>query len=154
LSHVETLELRQLAQRDRQPFELVVVDLEHRLEVRSRSNQFEIRTESSSSCRSWPISAGSDVSWLPPIWKHVTHQIKIKIHLPRVPHVEKLQIGKQTELGRKRHELVVGDLKQHGFWSGHDPIASAIAHRAPRASPVAQFRSAVSIGCCCRAEVS
>ena len=45
---------------------LIVADLEHRLEVRSQSTQFESRTESSSSCRSWPISAGSDVSWLAP----------------------------------------------------------------------------------------
>jgi hypothetical protein len=59
-------ELRQLAQLGRQPFELIVADLEHTLEVRSRSTQFESRTESTSSCRSWPISAGSDVSSLKP----------------------------------------------------------------------------------------
>ncbi len=63
-SHMEVRELWQLAQLGRQPFELIGVDLEHRLEVRSRSTQFECRTASSSSCRSWPISAGSDVSWL------------------------------------------------------------------------------------------
>jgi hypothetical protein len=34
----ELLELRQLAQLGRQPFELIVDDLEHTLEVRSRSN--------------------------------------------------------------------------------------------------------------------
>ncbi len=64
VSHVEVRELRQLAQLGRQPFELVVVDLEHRLEVRSRPNQFEFRTESPSSCGRWPISAGRHVSWL------------------------------------------------------------------------------------------
>jgi hypothetical protein len=64
VSHIEKLELRQLAQLVRQPFELIVVDLEQRLEVRSRSTHFEFRTESHSSCRSWPISAGSDMSWL------------------------------------------------------------------------------------------
>ena len=35
VSHVEVSKLRQLAQLGRQPFELIVVDLEHRLEVRS-----------------------------------------------------------------------------------------------------------------------
>ena len=64
VSHIEDIELRQLAQLGRQPFELVVDDLEHTLEVRSRSNQFEFRTVSHSSRDSWPISAGSDVSWL------------------------------------------------------------------------------------------
>jgi hypothetical protein len=125
-SHKEVPEIWQLAQLGRQPFELVVVDLEHTLEVRSRSTQFEFRTESCSSCRSWPISAGSDVSWLPPTWKHVT-QGQIKIHLPRVPHVKLLEIGQQTELGGKRRQLVAVDLKHHGFWSDHDPIASTIA---------------------------
>jgi hypothetical protein len=39
------------------------------------------------------------------------------------PHVERLDIGQQTELGRKRRELVVGDLKeQRDAWSDHDPI--------------------------------
>jgi hypothetical protein len=47
-----------------------------------------------------------------------------------LPHVETLQIGQQTELGRKRLELVSVDLKQRGFWSNHDPIASTITHRA------------------------
>jgi hypothetical protein len=64
VSYIEVHELRQLAQLARQPFELIAIDLEHTLEVRSRSTQFESRTLSSSSCRSWPISAGSDVSRL------------------------------------------------------------------------------------------
>jgi hypothetical protein len=64
VSHIEELELRQLAQLGRQPFELVVADLKHGLEVRSRSTQFEFRTESPSSCDSRPISAGRHVSWL------------------------------------------------------------------------------------------
>ena len=72
VSHKEVPELRQLAQLARQPFELVVVDLKRRLKVRSRSTQFEFRTESRSSCRSWPISTGSDVSRLLLTWKHVT----------------------------------------------------------------------------------
>jgi len=38
---------------------------------------------------------------------------QIKIHLHRVPHVERYEIGEQTELGRKRRELVALDLKQH-----------------------------------------
>jgi len=38
-------------------------------------------------------------------------QIQIAIHLPRVPHVEHLETGKQTKLGRKRRELVDADLK-------------------------------------------
>jgi hypothetical protein len=59
-------ELRQLAQLGRQPFELIFADLEQGLEVRSRPTQFEYRTKSALSCRSWPISAGSDVSWLLP----------------------------------------------------------------------------------------
>jgi len=37
---------------------------------------------------------------------------QIKIHLPRVPHVKRVEIGQQTELRRKRRELVAGDLKQ------------------------------------------
>ncbi len=41
-----------------------------------------------------------------------------------MPHVELLQIGQQTEVGRKRRELVLADLKQRGFWSDHDRIAS------------------------------
>jgi hypothetical protein len=41
---MEERELRQLAQLGRQPFELIVADLEHSREVRSRSDQFEIRT--------------------------------------------------------------------------------------------------------------
>jgi hypothetical protein len=61
---MELRELRQLAQLGRQPFEHIAVDLEHNLEVRSRSTQLEFRTESTPSCVSWPISAGSDVSWL------------------------------------------------------------------------------------------
>ncbi len=36
---------------------------------------------------------------------------EIKIDEPRLPHVEPLQFGQQTELRRKRRELVVGDLK-------------------------------------------
>jgi hypothetical protein len=44
VSHIEEPELWQLAQLARQPFELVVVDLEHTLEVRSPSTQFETRT--------------------------------------------------------------------------------------------------------------
>jgi len=44
------------------------------------------------------------------------------MHLPRVPHVETLQIGQQTELGRKRRELVAGDLKTTCLWS--DPARS------------------------------
>jgi hypothetical protein len=51
------------------------------------------------------------------------------IHLPRVPHVEPLEIGQQTELARKRREQVEADLKQHGFWSVHDPIASVMINR-------------------------
>jgi hypothetical protein len=39
---------------------------------------------------------------------------QIKIHLPRLPHGEQLEIGQQTKLGQKRRELVVGDLKQRG----------------------------------------
>jgi hypothetical protein len=42
----------------------------------------------------------------------VTHD-QIKIHLPRVPHNETLQIGQQTELRRKRLELVDADLKNN-----------------------------------------
>ncbi len=38
-------------------------------------------------------------------------QGQIKIRLPRVPHVEPLEIGQQTEFGRKRLKLVVKDLK-------------------------------------------
>jgi hypothetical protein len=64
VSHPKLRELRQLAQLAWEPFELIFDDLEHTLEVRSRSKQFEYRTESASSCVSWPISAGSDVSWL------------------------------------------------------------------------------------------
>jgi hypothetical protein len=66
VSHIEVREVRQLAQLGRQPFELIVADLEHRLEVRSLSTQFDFRTSSCPSCRSRPISAGSDVSWLLP----------------------------------------------------------------------------------------
>jgi hypothetical protein len=60
-THPEFVELRQLAQLGRQPFEPIDGDLEHSL-VRSRSqpSQFEFRTSSRSSCVSWPISAGSD----------------------------------------------------------------------------------------------
>jgi hypothetical protein len=59
---------------------------------------------------------------------------QIKIDEPRVPHEEPIEIGQHTELGRKRRELVAVDLKQHGFWSDHDLIASKIAPRAARAS--------------------
>jgi hypothetical protein len=37
------------------------------------------------------------------------------IHLPRLPHVEPLQIGQQTEFGRKRCEVVDIDLQQQDF---------------------------------------
>jgi len=36
---------------------------------------------------------------------------QIMILLPQEPHFELLQTGQQTELGRKRRELVAGDLK-------------------------------------------
>jgi hypothetical protein len=60
-SHIEELELWQLAQLGRQPLELIAVDLEHKLEVRSRSTQFEFRTLSHTTCFSLPISAGIDL---------------------------------------------------------------------------------------------
>jgi hypothetical protein len=62
-SHKEVCERRQLAELGRQPFELIVVDLMHSL-GKITTTQFEFRTMSSSSCVSWPISAGSEVSWL------------------------------------------------------------------------------------------
>jgi hypothetical protein len=37
-----------------------------------------------------------------------------------LPHVEPLQIGQQTEFGRKRLELVLADLKHRGFGSDQD----------------------------------
>jgi hypothetical protein len=58
---------------------------------------------------------------------------QITIESLRQSHGKLLEIGQQTELGRKRLELVAVDLKQNGFWSDHDPIASTIAQRASRA---------------------
>jgi hypothetical protein len=72
----------------------------------------------------------------------VTHdQIKIHLPRPRVPYVELLQIGQQTEFGRKRLELVVDDLKQHGFWSDH---ANPFHNRTESVSSIA--RCAISLG--------
>jgi hypothetical protein len=49
---------------------------------------------------------------------------QIKIDEPRLPHIERRQIGQQKELGRKRLELVAIDLKTTRHWSDHDPIDS------------------------------
>jgi hypothetical protein len=48
---------------------------------------------------------------------------QITIHLPRVPHMELLEIGQQTEFGRKRRELVAADLK-HNVTVGQITIQS------------------------------
>jgi hypothetical protein len=62
VSNIEVREFRQLAQLDWQPFELIVVDLSTL--GSDQSTQIRFRTPSALSCVSWPISAGSDVSWL------------------------------------------------------------------------------------------
>jgi hypothetical protein len=56
---------------------------------------------------------------------------QIKIHLPRLPHGEQLEIGQQTKLGQKRREPVVGDLKNNVVRSLQ--IALTIAPRASQA---------------------
>jgi hypothetical protein len=66
VSHKEACELRQLAQFARQPFEPIVVDLEHRLGSAQDTINSKFGTASVSSRVSWPISAGSDVSWFSP----------------------------------------------------------------------------------------
>jgi hypothetical protein len=66
---------------------------------------------------------------------------QIKIHLPRLPHVERLQTGQQTKLGRKRCELVPVDLKQRACGQ---IVVQSLQHRTMSSTSV--VRCAISLG--------
>jgi hypothetical protein len=109
-SHMKARQRRQLAQLGRQPFELIVGDLERTLEVRSRSTQFR-----GSYVEPLELCELADFRWQrselveADLKARDTSQINI-VDEPRVPHVENLQIGQQKEFRRKRRDLVFVDL--------------------------------------------
>jgi hypothetical protein len=109
VSHIELRELRQLAQLGRQPFELIVVDLKREL------GQITIHSVRISYSEPHELSQLADFCWerREPVLVDLRARGQLKIQLHLVPHVELLQIGQQTELGRKRRELVAPDLKNN-----------------------------------------
>jgi hypothetical protein len=104
---MEVREPRQLAQLGRQPFELVVVDLERHTELR------EIRIHLERVSHMKPLEIGQMANFLWQRRELVAVSLKTKntrvrhSQKPGLPHVEHLETDQQTE----RRELVVVDLK-------------------------------------------
>jgi hypothetical protein len=112
------IELWQLAQLGRQPFELIVADLKHGLE----SDHEQINRISH--VEVLELRQLADFCWQRREQVFVDLKAKARdagsdcdMSATSVPHFETLQIGQQTELRRKRPELVRGDLKTTCLWS-------------------------------------